>query len=232
MKRYLLLLCCLFFCTFEVLAAQRVSASTRQKMQHELPIFGLTVGDEVLIRTFKKESRLELWMRAKNTPTFTLFRTYPICYYSGGLGPKRYQGDKVTPEGFYGVTKKQLNPYSRFHLSMDIGYPNNYDKQLSRTGSLLMIHGACDAIGCFAMSNQQIEEIYYLVEQALHNGQKKVEVHAFPFHLTDDNLNAYRANKWYGFWTQLQVGYQLFNQNKIPPLVEAINGRYVFSLSQ
>lgn len=231
MKRYLLLCCCLILCFSEVLAAKRVSNTTRQKMQRELPIFDLTVGDEVLIRTFKKESRLELWMRAADTPTFKLFKTYPICYYSGGLGPKRYQGDKVTPEGFYGITKKRLNPYSRFHLSMNIGYPNAYDRQLSRTGSLLMIHGACDAVGCFAMSNGQIEEIYYLVEQALHNGQQKVEVHAFPFHLSDENLNHYKDNKWYGFWQQLQIGYQWFNHHNIPPRIEAVNGRYVFSPS-
>lgn len=207
-------------------AAKRVSQATKDKLHRELPILGLNVGEAVYIRSFKKESRMELWLRPQNQQTFRLFRTYPICYYSGGLGAKRRQGDKVTPEGFYRITQKDLNPYSRFHLSMDIGYPNAYDRSLSRTGSLIMIHGACDAVGCFAMSNLQIEEIYYLVEQALANGQQQVPVHSFPFHLSDDNLKAYRNNRWYDFWRQLQVGYQLFNQEEIPPKVSVSKQGY------
>lgn len=216
-------------CFFGVVAASRVSQLTRDKLADELPTLGLSLGDSVFIRTFKQESLLELWIRGKGQTTFRLFRTYPICYYSGELGPKRYRGDKMTPEGFYAITSKQLNPYSRFHLSMNIGYPNAYDRQLQRTGSLIMIHGACDAIGCFAMSNSQIEEIYYLVEQALIAGQNQVAVHAFPFRLEKENLINYQSHKWYGFWKQLQVGYQLFNRDKIPPIIDVIGGRYVFS---
>lgn len=213
------------------IAASRVSQETRAKLQRELPILGMAVGDEVLIRTFKKESRLELWVRPQTKSEFTLFRTYPICYYSGGLGPKRRVGDKITPEGFYGITQKRLNPASRFHLSMDIGFPNAYDRFHGRTGSLLMIHGACDAVGCFAMGNSQIEEIYYLVEQALKKGQSTVPVYAFPFHLSLANLEQYQSNKWYGFWTQLKVGYDLFNQHKKTLDVEAIDGRYVIGIA-
>ncbi len=225
MIRYYLLLILLF--VFPSLSAKRISQYTINKLQNELPLLGLTVGDEVFIRSFKKESQMQLWMRPKNQQQFVLFRTYPICYYSGSLGPKRFKGDKVTPEGFYNITKKGLNPYSRFHLSLDIGYPNNYDRQLLRTGSLIKIHGACDAVGCFAMSNMQIEEIYYLVEQALSNGQNKIQVHSFPFHLTDDNLSAYKNNKWYEFWKELQVAYKIFNENKIPPLITVKNKKYV-----
>lgn len=230
MKKYLKLVC-LFVCLFSLLnlseAASRVSQFTRDKLANELPILGMNVGNEVLIRTFKKESRLELWVRPTGKQHYTLFRTYPICYYSGSLGPKRRTGDKMTPEGFYAVTQRRLNPNSRFHLSMDIGYPNAFDRHWGRSGSLLMIHGACDAIGCFAMSNSQIEEIYYLVEQALANGQNKVAVHAFPFHLTDKQLKEYKKSPWFDFWQQLQAGYNAFNKTRQPPVIKVINGRYV-----
>lgn len=226
MIKRLFLFCTFLLCLSSTLAADKVSQSTRDKLKRELPILGLAVGNDVFIRTFKKESRLELWMRPQQQKQFILFRTYPICYYSGGLGPKLAKGDKVTPEGFYGIRSKDLNPFSRFHLALDIGYPNAYDRQHSRTGSLIRIHGACDAVGCFAMSNLQIEEIYYLVEQALRNGQKTIPVHSFPFHLSEENLSAYQQHQWYDFWQQLQRGYALFNRDKIPPTVTAVKGRY------
>ncbi len=206
-----------------------ISNYTREKLQRELPVLDLAVGDAVLLRTFKKESRLELWMQGQGKTAFTLFRTYPICFYSGGLGPKRHQGDKITPEGFYRITLNDLNPNSRFHLAMDIGYPNAYDRSLGRNGSLLLIHGACDSTGCFAMGNAQVEEIYYLVEQALTHGQSQVPVHAFPFHLTLKNLSAYQGNQWYDFWTQLKAGYDAFNASKQPPSISVENGRYQVS---
>ncbi|MBS9781554.1 MAG: murein L,D-transpeptidase [Gammaproteobacteria bacterium] len=232
MIKRLLLLCGLLLFVFPTLSAKRVSQATKNKLNHELPILGLSVGDEVFIRTFKKEKRLELWIRPETQQQFILFRTYPICYYSGRLGPKIRRGDKVTPEGFYRITKKDLNPYSRFHLSLDIGYPNTYDRQFSRTGSMIKIHGACDAVGCFAMSNLQIEEIYYLVQQALKNGQNKIPVHSFPFHLTDENLSQYQDSKWFDFWQQLQVGYRLFNETKIPPIIDVENKRYMIYSSE
>lgn len=209
--------------------ASHVKNATKQKLQTQLPMFGLKVGSPVLIRTFKKESRLELWVQEENSELFKLFRTYPICYFSGSLGPKQRQGDKMTPEGFYYISRNDLNPNSRFHLSMDINYPNHYDNQLGRTGSLIMIHGACDAVGCFAMSNSQIEEIYYLVEAALQHGQQQIAVHAFPFHLTEKNLAGYKKNKWYGFWQQLAKGYQLFNKTKKNLNINVENKRYIVS---
>lgn len=227
--RYLFAVVLSIFC-FSALSASRVSQETRQKLAERLPIFGLSIGDSVLIRTFKKESRLELWMKPQNSRQYTLFQTYPICYYSGGLGPKQRVGDKVTPEGFYAVLPRSLQPNSRFHLSMNIGYPNAFDRYHGRTGSLLMIHGACDAIGCFAMSNPQVEEIYYLVEQALLSGQKNVPVHAFPFHLTDENMAIHNDSVWYEFWQQLKMGYDLFNRERVPPIIDGANGKYeIFS---
>lgn len=207
-------------------ATERVSQKTRDKLADELAILDLAVGNPVLIRAFKKESRLELWIKPSLSDNYQLFRTYPICYYSGGLGPKLRVGDKVTPEGFYQIKTQNLQPRSRFHLALDIGYPNRYDRYHGRTGSLLMIHGACDAVGCFAMSNLQIEEIYYLVEQALLGGQKSVPVHAFPFHLTDDNILEFSEHRWLDFWLQLKTGYDLFNEEQIPPVIQVENGEY------
>ncbi len=226
-KRIILIM--LLIATIGPVWGATVSDYTREKLQRELPVLDLAVGDAVLLRTFKQESRLELWMKGQGKTAFTLFRTYPICFYSGGLGPKRQKGDKITPEGFYRITLKDLNPNSRFHLAMDIGYPNAYDRSLGRSGSLLLIHGACDSTGCFAMGNDQVEEIYYLVEQALKNGQSQVPVHAFPFHLTLKNLAAYQGNQWYDFWTQLKAGYDAFNANKKLPLISVENGRYQVS---
>lgn len=211
-------------------ASNRISQDSRQKIQRELPILGLSVGDEVFVRVFKQESQLELWMRPKQQTEFVLFRTYPICYYSGGLGPKIRTGDKISPEGFYGITASNLNPFSNYHLSMDMGFPNAYDRFHGRTGSLLMIHGACDSRGCFAMGNAQIEEIYFLVKSALKNGQSEVPVHAFPFRLSLANLKAHQDNQWYPFWLQLKAGYDEFNQTYKPPSVSVINGEYVIGL--
>ncbi len=233
MIKRVLFICGLLLCIFPAISAKRVSQATKDKLNRELPTLGLSVGDEVFIRTFKQEKQLELWIRPATQQQFILFRTYPICYYSGRLGPKIRQGDKVTPEGFYRITKKDLNPYSHFHLSLDIGYPNQYDRQFSRTGSMIKIHGACDAVGCFAMSNLQIEEIYYLIQQALNHGQNKIQVHSFPFHLTDDKLSVFKNNKWYDFWQQLQQGYVLFNKTKIPPIIEVENKNYIiYSLKE
>ncbi|PIE74111.1 MAG: transpeptidase [Deltaproteobacteria bacterium] len=192
-------------------------------------MLSLSVGSPVLIRTFKKESQLELWVKKDHSEQYFLFRSYPICYYSGDLGPKLQQGDKMTPEGFYAVTRQRLQPNSRFHLALNIGYPNRYDRYHGRTGDLLMIHGACDAIGCFAMTNEQIEEIYYLVEQALLNGQAAVPVHAFPFQLNATNMTLHEGHRWFDFWQQLKQGYDYFNQNHTPPTIDVVDGRYVIS---
>lgn len=224
MVRWLLALTLLFAAYGE--AAQRVSEATKVKLQRELPILGLAVGNPVLLRTFKKESRLEMWIKPKNKKKYVLFRTYPICDYSGDLGPKQRTGDKMTPEGFYYIEEEGLNPLSRFHLSLNIGYPNAYDRYHGRSGSLLMIHGACDSIGCFAMGNDQVEEIYYLVEQALANGENSVPVHAFPFHLTDKNLAKYKNNRWYDFWQSLKRGYDTFNRDEVPPIIGLEESEY------
>jgi murein L,D-transpeptidase YafK len=189
-----------------------------------LDALGAKVGDPVFIRIFKEESLLEVWIKPNHE--YLLFKQYPICAFSGHLGPKLKEGDKQSPEGFYKVTKHLLNPKSKFHLAFNLGYPNAYDKAHKRTGSYLMVHGACVSVGCYAMTNAKIEEIYKLVAQALKHGQKYVQVHAFPFRMTPTNMAEHEGSRWYDFWTELKEGYDYFEAEKLPPLVKVKNKHY------
>lgn len=186
------------------------------------------LGQPVLIRVFKQEGILEAWLGDEETGRYALYKTYPICKFSGTLGPKLKEGDKQAPEGFYLVGARQMNPNSQFHLSMNIGFPNAFDRAHGRTGSALMIHGGCESTGCFAVTDRAIEEIYLLVDNAMRNGQEYVNIHSFPFRMTPENLAMHANNKWYDFWTNLKAGYDAFEATKIPPLVGVENGRYVF----
>lgn len=186
---------------------------------------GIVWGAPVYVRIFKKEKKLELWM--EKGKTFELFRTYTICYFSGVLGPKLKEGDKQAPEGFYYVPRSGMNPDSKYHLAFNIGYPNTFDQLLGRTGSDIMVHGECASIGCFAMGNPNIEEIYNLCDAALSKGQPFFRVHIFPFRMTQANMKAHRTHRWYSFWQNLQEGYTRFQQTKHPPEIRMEGGRYV-----
>ncbi|MEJ2124465.1 MAG: hypothetical protein P8Y47_06520 [Alphaproteobacteria bacterium] len=159
------------------------------RLDERLKEKGLKRGDPVFIRIFKNRMSFELWMKRSNG-VFVHFATYPICYWSGRLGPKLRTGDHQAPEGFYTVSKGQLNPRSRWHRSFNLGYPNRLDRAHRRTGSYLMVHGGCSSIGCYAMTNPVIDEIWRLVTAALKGGHKRFAVHIFPFPLTDDRLSA------------------------------------------
>jgi murein L,D-transpeptidase YafK len=197
-------------------------------IMNELAGKDLEFGAPIFIRIFKKERLLEVWL--KKDISFNLFKAYPICTYgSGGLGPKIRQGDGKAPEGFYFVTPSRLNPVSNFHLSFNLGYPNSYDSHHGRTGSALMVHGNCVSIGCYAMTDSGIEEIFTLADAAFRKGQSFFRVHIFPYKMTTENMEKYKENAWYGFWSNLKDGYDFFeNNNRIPPNVEVRNGKYVF----
>ena len=184
------------------------------------------VGKPVFIRIFKQEDIFELWVA--NGAKFELYKTYKICAWSGNLGPKLKEGDGQSPEGFYSVAKSQLKPDSSYHRAFNLGFPNEYDKAHGRTGSFLMVHGNCVSIGCYAMTDPIIEEIYYLVEAALSNGQKAFQVHIFPFKMTEENLEKYKSNKWIKYWWNLKEGHDLFEKNKVPPAVGLNNKNYIF----
>ena len=193
-------------------------------LSHDLEAKGLAFGAPVFIRIFKEERALELWV--KGDESFALFRSYDICNHSGGLGPKLKEGDRQSPEGFYRVGKGALNPNSSYHLSFNLGFPNAYDRSQGRTGSFLMVHGACASIGCYAMTDAKIEEIYVLVEAALNAGQEAVPVHAFPFRMTEARLAREVGNRWHGFWRDLKAGYDAFEAEGVPPAIRVSGGQY------
>src|SRR5690606_11897951 len=143
---------------------------------------------------------------------YHLYKTYPICKWSGSLGPKLVEGDKQAPEGFYDVTTDWLWPESQYHLAMNIGYPNQYDRTHGRTGSYIMIHGKCFSEGCFAMKDRPIEEIYLLTEQSLLAGNHNVPIHIFPFRMTDENMARHADSVWMPFWRNLRQGYEWFER--------------------
>lgn len=186
----------------------------------------LAYGSPVFIRIFKEEKELEVWV--KKEEAFKLFRTYSIVAMSGHLGPKLREGDRQAPEGFYFVTPSRMNPNSRFHLSFNLGYPNRYDRAHSRTGSALMVHGNQVSIGCFAMTDPKIEEIYALADAALRNGQKFFRIHCFPFRMTADNMKKHGESKWIAFWQNLKTGYDFFEKTRQPPNVEVRDKKYFF----
>lgn len=198
-------------------APRLIPLLTRKKLSYGSPIF---------IRIMKEEMELELWVKEKKK--FQLFATYRIAARSGKLGPKQKEGDRQSPEGFYYVLPSRMNPYSSYHLSFNLGYPNTYDRAYGRTGSALMVHGSDVSIGCYAMTDEKIEEIYTLADAALRNGQRFFRVHCFPFRMTKQNMKRHRKSKWFGFWINLKQGYDFFENTKIPPNATVKNKKYVF----
>lgn len=210
---------------------QRASAAARRvqpDLVRDMSALGLHFGDPVFIRAFKEEKQLELWVRRRDTGKYELFRTWRIAAQSGKPGPKLAEGDGQVPEGFYSVTPTAMKPDSTYHLAFNIGYPNACDRHHGRTGSLIMIHGNRVSIGCLAMTDEKIEEIYTLCDAALKNGEKSFQVHIFPFRMTAERMAGEAGNKWFGFWTQLGKGYDSFERTKFPPEAVIRNGRYHF----
>ena len=207
----------------------RAAAKRVQKdLTRDLAETGMRYGNPVFIRILKEEGQLELFVQEVGKETFKLFRTYDIVAMSGRLGPKEREGDLQAPEGFYYVPPRRMNPRSRFHLSFNLGYPNTYDRAHNRDGSHLMVHGNRVSIGCFAMTDRKIEEIYTLCHAALANGQQFFRVHSFPFRMTAERMEQARSDKWYAFWTNLRQGYAFFEQHRFPPDVRVSGKRYVF----
>lgn len=194
----------------------------------DLGATGLTLGSPIFIRAFKEELQLELWVQNQTTEKFQLFRTYPIAAASGDLGPKLAEGDGQVPEGFYYVPPSAMNPNSTYHLAFNIGYPNEYDRALGRTGSFIMVHGDSVSIGCLAMTDAKIEEIYTLATAAHAAGQPFFRIHIFPFRMTPERMVKVAGDSNALFWQNLREGYAAFEASKIPPQVTVREGRYHF----
>ena len=182
----------------------------------------------ILIRIYKEESTLEVWKQDR-TGKFALLKPYSICKFSGKLGPKIVQGDHQAPEGFYDITPEQMNPLSNEYLSFNIGFPNAFDRSLGRTGSFLMVHGGCRSVGCYAMTDYKMEEIYGLVEEAFKGGQDKIQLQAFPFRMTTQNLARYADDPNAPFWQVLKMGSDAFFATRRPPSVAVCDQHYVFN---
>jgi len=191
---------------------------------------GMKEDAPVLLRIFKAESELEVW-KAKDDGRFYLFKTYPICSYSGGLGPKVNQGDRQAPEGFYLVSQEQMNPNSKYHLSFNIGFPNAYDRAYGRTGQDIMVHGDCTSAGCYAMTDGVVEEIFILAYQALQGGQQAFQIQAYPFRMTAANMTAHKDSEWYDFWKNLKEGYDYFEISHLPPKIAVCDKRYLVNVA-
>lgn len=201
----------------------------RADLRADLVKAGFRIGDPSFIRIFKAENRLELWMAHGGVNTsYTLFRAYDICNFSGELGPKLKEGDHQSPEGFYQIAPSQMNPNSRHHLSFNLAFPNAYDQALARTGTYLMVHGGCSSVGCYAVTDEKVDEIYAIVEASHRRGQSEVSVHIFPFEMNEESMSLHEDHRWLGFWENLKTGYDLFEQDKIPPKVGVCDAAYVF----
>ena len=233
-------------------SAQRPAApATAPSINPELPVVpagpeptgGFKMGQQVFVRIFKQEGTLELWM--KRGERFALYKSFAVCKWSGALGPKTRAADYQSPEGFYSVSARQLNPHSHYHLAFDVGYPNAYDRRQGFTGSAVMVHGDCKSVGCFAMTNAGIDEIYPIVAAALAGGQHEVPVHIFPFRMTEQAIarettsssNSFLAfldngggpkRDWGAFWRNLKQGYDMFERDRAPPVAYACGDRYEF----
>ncbi len=192
----------------------------RKDMRSDQPIF---------VRIFKEESELEIWKERADGRYYHL-KTYPICNWSGDLGPKVKQGDRQAPEGFYRVNRHQMNPNSSFHLAFNLGYPNAFDRAHKRTGEFLMVHGKCKSAGCYAMTDGLMEEIYALAREAFIGGQEAFEVHAYPFRMTDENMARHRASPHYAFWETMKEGYDYFEATRQPPSIAVCEKRYLVNV--
>ena len=200
------------------LSPEMVSLLAKKDMAPSTPI---------LVRIFKQESELEVW-KVTSEGNYALLKTYPICRWSGELGPKVGTGDRQAPEGFYTITPGQMNPNSSYYLAFNLGFPNAYDKSYGRTGDFLMVHGDCSSSGCYAMTDEQISEIFSLARESFAGGQRAFQVQAYPFRMTAKNLARYRNNPNMAFWRNLKQGYDHFEVTKQEPKVSVCNRTYVF----
>ncbi len=195
---------------------------------YSLEKMSMTKGAPIFVRIFKEESEFEVWKK-RSDGYYYHFKTYPICNWSGKVGPKQRNGDRQAPEGFYTIWNGLMNPKSRYHLAFNLGYPNKLDRAFGRTGKHLMVHGDCSSAGCYAMTDALVEEIYAIAREAFAGGQKGFQVHAFPFRMTKANMKRHRKKRWSRFWHNLKQGHDLFLRTRKPPTVDACSRRYVFN---
>jgi len=214
-------------CETDGLQSGRAMKELSAEMRAELTQKNMPIESPMLVRLFKQEAELEVW-KQDASGRYELLKTYPICRWSGELGPKIKEGDRQAPEGFYTITPGQMNPNSNYYLSFNIGFPNAYDRANERTGAFLMVHGDCSSAGCYAMTDQQMGEIYALGRESFFGGQKSFQVQAYPFRMTALNLAKHRNNPAMPFWRMIKEGSDHFEVTGQEPKVDVCEKRYVF----
>jgi murein L,D-transpeptidase YafK len=180
----------------------------------------------IYLRAFKTEKKIELWGKNANDSVFTLVKEFPICEISGTIGPKRRSRDLQVPEGFYHIS--ELNPYSKYYLSLKINYPNASDSirgVRGHLGNLIYIHGGCESSGCIAIADDKIKELFVYCIEAYNSGQEDIQITIYPTMLNDSNYarltSGYSKNKdKISLWADLKKSFDLFNQKKKPPVVK------------
>ncbi len=205
----------------------RSQAPLSEKTLAELEAKQMDENSPILARIFKEEAEMEIWKKNRDGE-YALLKTYPICRWSGDLGPKKKEGDRQAPEGFYKITPGQMNPASNYYLAFNTGFPNAYDRAWGYTGSELMVHGDCSSRGCYAMTDEQIQEIYALARDSFFGGQKEFQLEAFPFRMTALNMAKHRNNPNFAFWKMLKEGYDDFEATRQEPTVAVCDKHYVF----
>jgi murein L,D-transpeptidase YafK len=201
------------------------------KLVADMTAKDMDLQSPMLVRLFKQEAELEVWKQDRSG-RFALLKTYPICRWSGDLGPKVREGDRQAPEGFYSISPAQMNPQSAYYLSFNTGYPNAYDKALGHTGSQLMVHGDCSSRGCYAMTDEQIAEIYSLGRESFFGGQRAFQLQAYPFKMTPINMAKHRNNPNMPFWKMIKEGYDHFEVTRQEPKVDFCEKKYVFDAAK
>jgi murein L,D-transpeptidase YafK len=188
---------------------------------------------DIYVRSFKSQNEMEVWARNEPDQEYKLIKLYRICALSGILGPKRYEGDRQVPEGFYFI--EDFNPRSDYYLSMLINYPNYSDQILAsgtRPGGDIYIHGGCVTVGCMPMTDDVIQELYVLCLNAKMNGQTHIPVHIFPTRFNESGLNFLgreyaKEQEKQKFWVNLKAGYDYFEKNhKVFPVMYTADGKY------
>jgi murein L,D-transpeptidase YafK len=209
----------------------RAQAPLSEKTLAEIEAKQMDKNSPILARIFKEEAEMEIWKKNRDGE-YALLKTYPICRWSGDLGPKKKEGDRQAPEGFYTITPGQMNPASNYYLAFNTGFPNTYDRAWGYTGSELMVHGDCSSRGCYAMTDEQIQEIYALARESFFGGQTAFQLEAFPFRMTALNMAKHRNNPNFAFWKMLKEGYDNFEATHQEPKVAVCEKRYVFDAAQ
>ena len=194
--------------------------------QHQLDSTDLNV----LFVAYKELDRLDLFSKSKKQEQYKLIQQYQICARSGKLGPKKVEGDKQVPEGFYHINR--FNPKSKFYLSLGLNYPNAFDAAHNYTGSDIFIHGKCETVGCLPMTDEYMKEIYLYALWAKDSGQQDIPVYIFPFEMTEKNMLTYKVqvdDETYAFWENMQQGYLLFHETKKELAFTIVENKYQFT---